>query len=47
MLQEVSSSFVGVIKQVPPMVSAVKVDGKRLYEHARQGREIERNPEKS
>ena len=44
MLQEVSSSFVGVIKQVPPMVSAVKVDGKRLYEHARQGREIERKP---
>ena len=26
------------------MVSAVKVDGKRLYEHARQGREIERKP---
>lgn len=36
--------FVGTIMQVPPMVSAVKVDGKRLYELARQGKEIERRP---
>ncbi|WP_409340930.1 tRNA pseudouridine(55) synthase TruB [Paenibacillus sp. MBLB4367] len=35
-------SFVGVISQVPPMYSAVKVDGKRLYELARQGKEVER-----
>ncbi|MFC5702086.1 tRNA pseudouridine(55) synthase TruB [Cohnella faecalis] len=35
-------SFIGDIEQVPPMVSAVKVDGKRLYELARQGVTVER-----
>ncbi len=39
-----AQAFVGPIEQVPPMVSAVKVDGKRLYELARQGIEIERQP---
>jgi len=34
--------FVGDIQQVPPMVSAVKVDGRRLYEIAREGGEVER-----
>ena len=34
--------FVGPILQVPPMVSALKVDGRRLYELAREGVEIER-----
>lgn len=34
--------FVGPIEQVPPMVSAIKVDGKRLHELARQGVEVER-----
>ena len=34
--------FVGDISQVPPMVSAVKVDGRRLHELARQGVEVER-----
>jgi len=38
--------FVGEIEQVPPMYSAVKVDGKRLYELARQGQEVERKPRK-
>ena len=32
----------GTIMQIPPMYSAVKVDGKKLYELARQGKEIER-----
>jgi tRNA pseudouridine55 synthase len=41
-VQEVISRFVGEIDQVPPMYSAVKVDGKRLYELARQGVEVER-----
>jgi len=36
------SRFVGDIEQTPPMYSAVKVDGKRLYELARQGVEVER-----
>lgn len=36
------NSFVGDIMQVPPMYSAIRVGGKRLYELARQGCEIER-----
>lgn len=35
--------FIGKIKQKPPMYSAVKKDGKRLYEHARKGRTVERD----
>lgn len=34
--------FVGKISQIPPMYSAIKVDGKKLYELAREGVEIER-----
>lgn len=34
--------FTGVISQVPPMYSAVKVEGKRLYELAREGKTVER-----
>ncbi|MGO4372582.1 tRNA pseudouridine(55) synthase TruB, partial [Paenibacillus sp. MCAF20] len=34
--------FVGQIDQIPPMFSAVKVDGKRLYELAREGKTVER-----
>jgi len=37
-----SEDFVGKISQVPPMVSAVKVDGRRLHELAREGRTVER-----
>jgi tRNA pseudouridine55 synthase len=39
---EAARSLTGVIDQVPPMVSALKVDGRRLYELAREGTEIER-----
>lgn len=39
-------SFIGLIEQIPPMYSAVKVNGKRLYELARNGEEIERKPRK-
>lgn len=39
-------SFIGVIDQVPPMYSALKVGGKRLYELARKGIEIERDSRK-
>lgn len=35
-------TFVGDYEQLPPMYSAIKVDGKRLYELARQGKEVER-----
>jgi tRNA pseudouridine55 synthase len=34
--------FIGAVSQVPPMYSAVKSDGKRLYELARQGKTVER-----
>jgi tRNA pseudouridine55 synthase len=36
--------FVGTIQQIPPMVSAIKVEGRRLHELARQGEVIERAP---
>lgn len=39
-----AEEFVGDILQIPPMVSAVKVNGKRLHELAREGKEIEREP---
>ncbi|MEX2280395.1 MAG: tRNA pseudouridine(55) synthase TruB [Acidimicrobiia bacterium] len=41
-LESVRSQFVGEIQQVPPMVSALKKDGQRLYDLARQGVEVER-----
>jgi len=41
-IKEVIASFVGEIDQVPPMYSAIKVNGKKLYELAREGKEIER-----
>ncbi len=41
-VREAVESFVGGYDQIPPMYSALKVNGKRLYELARQGREIER-----
>ncbi|MEO6988153.1 MAG: tRNA pseudouridine(55) synthase TruB [Aquihabitans sp.] len=43
-IQAAASRFVGPIEQIPPMVSAVKIDGKRLHELARQGIEVERPP---
>jgi tRNA pseudouridine55 synthase len=39
-----AKSFVGEIEQVPPMVSAVKIGGERLYRKARRGEEVERPP---
>lgn len=41
-IDEAMASFVGMITQIPPMYSAVKVKGKRLYEYARQGETVER-----
>jgi tRNA pseudouridine55 synthase len=43
-LCEALKSFVGDIEQIPPMVSAVKVGGERLYAKARRGEEVERQP---
>ncbi|HAS45729.1 MAG TPA: tRNA pseudouridine(55) synthase TruB [Microscillaceae bacterium] len=38
------TQFIGTISQIPPMFSAVKVDGKRLYKHARKGQVVEVEP---
>ena len=40
-IKAAASSFLGEIQQQPPLFSAVKKDGKRLYEHARKGEEVE------
>jgi tRNA pseudouridine55 synthase len=39
-----ATSFLGPIEQVPPMVSAVKIGGERLYRKARRGEEVDRLP---
>lgn len=38
--------FLGEIEQIPPMYSAIKVNGQKLYDLARQGREVARKPRK-
>lgn len=43
-VRSAAARFVGDIEQIPPMVSAVQVDGKRLHQLAREGKEIERKP---
>ena len=45
-ITEVINSFIGTQEQLPPMFSAIKVNGKRLYKSARQGIEVERKPRK-
>lgn len=40
--EEALKKFVGEIEQIPPMYSAVQIDGKRLYDLAREGKEVER-----
>jgi len=42
----VLDTFVGDIEQIPPMFSALRYKGKRLYELAREGVEVERKPRK-
>ena len=43
-VREALRSFVGLIEQTPPMYSARKIEGKRLYELARAGEEVDRVP---
>jgi tRNA pseudouridine55 synthase len=45
-IEAVLPEFLGEIEQTPPMYSAKKIEGKKLYELARKGVEIERNPVK-
>ncbi|KGO93884.1 tRNA pseudouridine(55) synthase TruB [Flavobacterium enshiense] len=41
LIEQARLSFIGEIDQKPPVFSAIKKDGKRLYEHARAGEEVE------
>src|SRR6266540_2176330 len=43
-VEHAATAFLGEIDQVPPMVSAVKVGGERLYRKARRGEDVERVP---
>lgn len=43
-VENVLRSFLGKQKQIPPMYSAIKIDGKKLYEYARQGIEVKVEP---
>lgn len=43
-IKDVLTSFLGKSSQVPPMTSAIRVNGKRLYELAHEGKEISRTP---
>lgn len=43
-IETACKSFIGHYKQIPPMYSAKKVDGHKLYDLARKGKEIERKP---
>lgn len=43
-IQDILNKFIGISTQTPPMYSAIKVNGKKLYEYAREGVEVERKP---
>ncbi len=43
-LRESLQTFTGKIEQIPPMYSAVKIGGKKLYQYAREGKESDRKP---
>lgn len=45
-LENILTSFLGEQQQIPPMYSAIKVNGKKLYEYAREGKNIEIKPRK-
>lgn len=45
-VEAVLAEFVGEIDQLPPMYSAIKIGGQKLYTLARQGKEVERKPRK-
>ena len=45
-VRQAAASFLGIYSQLPPMYSALKVNGKKLYELARQGKVVEREARK-
>ncbi|RKX66873.1 MAG: tRNA pseudouridine(55) synthase TruB [Tenericutes bacterium] len=44
--EQIQLKFTGIIEQTPPIYSAIKVDGKRSYDLAREGKEVEHKPVK-
>ena len=44
LVEDTLKQFVGEIHQIPPVYSAVKINGKRAYEYAREGKEVEIKP---
>ena len=45
-IEKVLKTFIGIQNQIPPIYSAIKVNGKKLYEYARKGQEVKINPRK-
>lgn len=45
-VEQILKSFIGKQEQIPPMYSAIKVNGKKLYEYARNGQTVEIKPRK-
>lgn len=45
-IEKILQSFVGKQEQIPPIYSAIKINGKKLYEYARKGQKIELKPRK-
>lgn len=43
-IEEIFNSFIGKQKQIPPIYSSIKVDGKKLYDYAREGKKVEIPP---
>ena len=43
-IKEVLKQFIGKLEQIPPMYSAIKINGKKLYEYARKGESIDIKP---
>ena len=43
-VERAMTAFVGGIQQIPPMFSAIKINGQKLYDLARKGQEVERKP---
>jgi len=43
-VEQAAAALTGSIEQIPPMVSAVKIDGRRLHELAREGKVVDRPP---
>lgn len=43
-IEKILQSFIGKQEQIPPIYSAIKINGKKLYEYARKGQEVELKP---